>query len=46
MRNQNEQGRQQAEFELELPLGPSDEGIAGSGTEAEGWEKAFTGMQM
>ena len=46
MRNQNEQQRAQIEFELELPLGPHDEGIEGSGTEAEAWEKAFTGMQM
>lgn len=46
MRNGNEQHRAKVEFELELPLWPEDDGIGDSGSEAEAWERAFSGMQM
>ena len=40
----NEQQTAQIDFELEMPLGPGDDGIGTSGTEVEAWEKAFAGM--
>lgn len=44
--NASEQQRDRLDFDLELPLGPDDDGIGTTGTEAAVWEKAFAGMQM
>lgn len=43
-RHANEQQVAQLDFELEMPLGPGDDGIGGSGTEDEAFEKALAGM--
>jgi hypothetical protein len=45
-RNAKEQQVAQLDFELELPLGPGDDGIGDTGTEDDTWEKAAAGMRM